>query len=351
MPAMTPSCVCGMTMHRHGSRKSPVLHHSDNCFEQIEADVQRFLCPKCGTSCKVERPKAEPGFKMTQAAASEVERLALEFGITATAGLSGLDKSSVSRLITARSERTLIGNRPPRVAALQSVSNGSVIVTDLETSQARAVFAGTVDERMVDWLSETTVTVFPDAHVAPHCLSWVERFQACLTKDVFLTMLGKPLLAAARRMAARLVPKPLDEDKVARLLTSEQGGLTFAETVSLSKIASPGTPGRHFLKLKDRLVRLCDAENSDEAISRLERWITQCQDSWADIFAPVLQFLSAYRPLIFSHVLALKAEMPVLSRKFDGPASLLNLTLANERKLVHEMRTPSLTPNLSTAFR
>lgn len=344
MPAMTPSCVCGTTMHRHGSRKSPVLHHAERAFEQIEAEVQRFLCPKCGTSSKLERPETEPGFKMTQVAAVEIERLALQHGITATAGLSGLDKSSISRLIASRADRAVFAARPPKAAALQAAANGSVVVTDLETLEARAVFTGPVDERLVDWLGCAPTAAFPDAAIAPHCLSWAGRIQACLTKDVFLGMLAKPLLAAARRLASRLGTKPSEEDQVARLLTSDQGSLTFEETTRLAKIASPGTPGRHFLKLKDRLGRICEAENSQEATGRLNRWIAQCEESWTDIFSPVLQFLSAYRPLMFNHAMSLVVEMPVLTRKFDGPASLINLSLANTRTQAHDLKGPTLRP-------
>jgi hypothetical protein len=301
-------------------------------FVDISTSIQRFLCPRCGVSGKVEQPETEDGFKLTVGAADEIERLVIDDGVTSAASQAGLDKSSVSRLIAARADRVIATTEPPPATALSRVGASALAASDIRLGDVRAVFVGPEDGRLLSWIGNGKATIFPDATVAAHCLSWHERIKTSLTGDVFRAMLSQPLRQAATRMAALIAARPAEEKEIARLLTTSAVGMSFDDTRSLSKIAAVGTPGRHFLKLKDRLMSIHDADSLQEASRKLNSWLAECHSAWADIFQPVTQFIKTYMPVILAHPLSLTSSMPILERRFDGPANVQTLLLARERR-------------------
>lgn len=269
---------------------------------------------------------------MTISAANEIERLVINGGITSAASIARLDKSSISRLISARADRIIKSTEPPRATALANLGAGALAAADLTRGQVRAVFIGPDDSRLLQWLSPRKTTIFPDAAIAAHCLTWQERVRAALTADVFEAMLVKPLRQAAQKMAIFLSKGPSDLREVTRLLTANPVGMNFEDTTSLSKLAAAGTPARHFLKMRDRLTCIHDASTLEDGMRKLTSWLGECHGTWADIFQPVVQFLKAYMPLLLKHPLSLTSKIPVLSRRFDGPANVYNLILARERQ-------------------
>lgn len=319
-------------MHRHGVRQLAILDFASGRFAPSTATVQRFLCRGCGATRGIETPEVERGSKISRSAAEELARLVLRHGITASAERAGIDKSSLSRLIASRAGNHVDGTRRPEAATLSMVRPGCLAVGDVRSGRTMAFFDGPNDQRLLPWLSTPKPAILlPDEQVAPLALSWLSRFQIVLSQKTFGKLLSPLISKAARRMASYLSPKACSEEECARLFAADPSELSDIDSATLAKLAAPGTPGRHFIKLRDRVQRLHFSCDLDEGRARLETWLSDCKDTWASIFAPVVAFVQAYRPLILSHELALTAPVPAPKLKVHGPTNVLNLRLKSEK--------------------
>lgn len=340
-------CNCGQNMHRHGSRRSPMVDYEDNAFVASEASVTRFLCPHCGSTSSLETPEGEKGFRLSVRAADAILETALSGGIAEAAALASIDRSSVSRLLASRADAYLASNVRPNVSCVGAVGGG-VHVWDAETGSVAACFDKVDDHRLVNWLSSPSpALVLPDPEVAPRVLGWSNNLRVALTKPTYLSLLVTPLRRAARKMAAVIVGGATKGvERIAELLVAPQTGLRIDQAMELSRIASNGMPARHFLRLRDRICGICDVVDLENGRQRLAAVIEDCQGAWADIFAPVLDFLSAYREVILTYSVALLTPAPVQRLQMAGPANLL--TLAAARGLLHK---PELTRSLKSSPR
>ncbi|MCV9964103.1 hypothetical protein OIU34_19665 [Pararhizobium sp. BT-229] len=322
-------------MHRHGNRRSPVLDYDDGVFSPAEAAVSRFLCPRCGKTSRREEPELQAGFRMSVRAADALVGVALDEGIGGAASAASIDRSSVSRLVSARAEEYLASKDRPELARL-SAESANIVVSDAMSGHAVACFDRLDNPILPNWLSRPTPPViFPDAEIAPRVMGWKDMAVVSLTKHVFLSMIDGPIRRAARKMAA-LVKDGMGIDRVSELLASKASSLSPREAADLARMAAPGTPARNFLRLRDRFLGLYDAPGLAEARKRLTDTVNDCTDVWKDIFSPVLEFLVVYRPLILSHPVSLIVRSPSPAMAMKGPASLL--TIAISRRFRHEHR-------------
>lgn len=327
-------CACGNNMHRHGNRRSPVLDYEDGVFAGVDAAVARFLCPRCGKTSRREEPELQAGFRMSVRAAEAIIDIALDEGIGGAANAASIDRSSVSRLVSARADEYLASNDRPELARLSS-ENATIVVSDAMGGSPVAYFDRLDSPALPDWLSRPTLPVIlPDAEIAPRVLAWRDRTVVALTKQVFLSLIDGPMRRAARKMAT-LLRDGVGIDRAADLLAARTVSLVPRDAADLARIAAPGTPARNFLRLRDRFVGIYDTSGLAEARKRLTDVVNDCTDAWKDIFGPVLEFLSAYRPMILSHPASLIIRRPVPAMVMQGPASLLTLAIRRKPRLEH----------------
>jgi hypothetical protein len=314
-------------MHRHGNRRSPVLDYDDGVFSAVEAAVSRFLCPRCGKTSRREEPEIQSGFRMSVRAAEAIIDVAIDEGIGSAADAALIDRSSVSRLVSARAEEYLASTDRPELARL-SAENANIVVYDAMSGDAVACFDRLDNPTLPNWLSRPTLPVIlPDTEIAPRVLGWKDQTVVSLTKHVFLSLIDGPMRRAARKMAA-LVRNTVGIDRVADLLSAKTATLAPRDAADLARIAAPGTPARNFLRLRDRFVGIYDPSGLAEARKRLTDVVNDCTDAWRDIFAPVLEFLTIYRPLILSHPASLIVRSPAPAMAMQGPASLLTIAMS-----------------------
>lgn len=331
-------CACGNPMHRHGNRRSPILDYADGAFAAVEAAVSRFLCPRCGKTDRREVPELQSGFRMSMRAADAIVEVALEEGIGGAANIAEIDRSSVSRLISARADGYLASSDRPELARL-SVSNGNIVVCDALSGDAVACFDKLECSSLSKWLSRPILpVVVPDAEIAPRVLGWKDITTVSLTKHAYLSLLDGPIRRAARKMAM-IAKDVLGIDRVCDLLATKTSTLGPRDAADLARLAAPGTPARNFLRLRDRFLGLYDAPGLAEARRRFDTLVTDCTDVWREIFTPVLDFLAVYRPMILSHPVALLVRSPLPVMAMQGPANLLTVGLARQLRAEyrHEM--------------
>jgi hypothetical protein len=261
---------------------------------------------------------------MSERASQAILQLAIDDGINVAATVASIDRSSVSRLVSAKTDEYLAANERPDLASL-SWESANIVVSDALGGGPVAYFDRLINPALPNWLSKPTLpVVLPDAKIAPHILAWTDRTAVTLTKHAFLSLIALPLRRAARKMSA-LIKTTFDIERVSDLLSAKVSSLSTVDALEISRIAAPGTPARNFLRIRDRFLGIYDAVGISEARARLADTIDACADAWKDIFSPVIDFLTAYKPMILSHPACLIACSPAPRIGAQGPANLLTL--------------------------
>jgi hypothetical protein len=279
-------------------------------FQPTYAEVRRFRCNGCGATGSVETPDTETGFRLSKTAADEIVGTSIASGMKRAGETAGIDVASVSRLVAARADRLLENRTRPRIARAESLDSGVVAISDALTGDITVCFSGGGDPRLLPWLSRPYPSVVvPAAELMAHALRWT-GLKVSIASDTALSVLS-PLVEKARQR-----------------LTSAYRGLDGGP-------ADSSAPARHFLRSSERLYAAMEAPDIGTAKAAITKWIGDCTGFWADVFAPVLRFLSTYQDCLFNHGICLE-PVPPRRLEFSGPANLM--TLAFNRR-------PQLTPH------
>lgn len=300
-------CACGRKMIGNGVRMQRITEFEGGRFQPSVAEVRRLRCPGCGATDSTESPETEPGFRLSCAAADRVVQSALSRGMKLAGEEAGIDSASVSRLVSARSDRILSAAERPRIARLDVLQSGVVAVADGWSGEVSACFTGCDDARIVPWLSNPFPSVIvPGGELAGRALGWT-GFKVSLAADTVMSMLA-PLMERAKTRMVEAIQKRSEDGTIADLRA------------------------RHFLRSSERLYAAMETSDMGAGRAALSTWIDECKGFWADVFQPVLRFLDTYGGCFFNHPICLEPRVP-LALEFTGPANLMTLALDRKRQL------------------
>jgi hypothetical protein len=212
------------------------------------------------------------------------------------------------------------------MAQLDIVDGAGLLVSDAMTGKTAVVFSGCDDARLVPWLSRPYPGVLvPDVKAAPRILKLADRFILTMPATALMEAVRPLLSRAATRLEAFTETTRETATKIASIVTSTGGMYRGGE------IASPGTPGRHFIRLCSTLFDALSSSDIGAGRRAIGSWIENCRAAWASVFSPVLRFFEAFSPLVFSHPICLEPPRPLAKLEITGPANVLSLALDRQK--------------------
>lgn len=330
---MTPICECGHQMHRHGSRSILVTDHAGGIFRDHQARVQRYRCPDCLTTSGIETPELEEGFKLTRVAADEIITIALSNDIQGCSEVSGVDKSTISRLLTSRADAVLNQIKDIKTCRLQLIRPSVLALVDQQRSTPLGFLPGISSKVVGNFLERIGVeTVIPCPETAPYSLSWTKRMAVTLSRTDFALILKGLLKDAAKKVVDMIkLPENISAGSAVQLLTADMAALSLQDNVTLARLAPTGTAARGFLRMRERLISVHMATDLTSARRQLAKWKEDCKDLWRVIFSDVVRFLDSYKDIILSNQYALQPAAAYRGPAILRPANVMTIQL--HRKL------------------
>ncbi len=326
---MTLICECGHQMHRHGSRNILVTDHAEGNFRDHQARVQRYRCPHCLSTSSMETPELEEGFKLTRSAADEIITVALSNDIQGCSEVSGVDKSTISRLLTSRADAFLSRISDIKTCRLQLMRPSVLALVDQQRSTPLGFLPGVSSKVVGDFLERMGVeTVIPCPKTAPHSLSWTKKMAVTLSRTDFAVIIKDLLKDAAKKIVDMIkLPEGMSSGSAVHLLTSDMAALSLQDNVILAQLAPAGTPARGFLRMRDRLVSVHRATDLTSARAQLARWKEDCKDLWGVVFSGVVRFLVSYKDIILANQYALQPAASYRGPAILRPANVMTIQL------------------------
>lgn len=326
---MSVVCNCGHQMHRHGSRQILVTDHNEGNYRDHFAQIQRFRCPSCLSTTGDETPKLEHGFKLTIAAADQLIQAALSHDIQTCSDLSGVDKSTISRLLSSRADGVIRKHTDIKACRLQLLRPSVLAIIDQGSSHTLGFLPGITSKAVENCLERMGVeTVIPCPQTAPHSLSWTKKMSVSLSGTDFSSMLRNLLKDAARRVIEMTkLPENISASSALRMLTSDLSNLSMNDNIVLSQVARAGTPARGFIRMRDRLLAIHKAPNLTTARNQLSKWKEDCRDLWNVVFSGVVRFLDTYKALILTNPYALQPAAMYSGPSVMRPANVMTLQI------------------------
>lgn len=297
----------------NGVRMQRITEMEDGVFMPSYAEVRRFRCSGCGATEKATCPETESGFRISKTAAEGIVEAAIANGITRSAGLAGIDPASVSRLVATRADRLIDATTRPNISRLIGADGGVVAVADAWTGDVAACFSGVDDQRLLPWLSRPYPSVvMPTADLMPRVIGWAGT-KVSLDVETAISVLGSMVDKARQRLSSVIAAGNLEvRDVHAR--------------------------NRHFLRTSEALHAAMETYDLGRARLAISRWIERCEGFWAEVFSPVLRFLTTYGDCLFNHPVCI-TPLAHPSIVFSGPANLMTLALRRGPSL--DARRPS----------
>lgn len=247
---------------------------------------------------------------MSGVAADRIVQIAVEKGMKHAGAQAGVDPASVSRLVAARADRLLHASTRPRVARIGDIG-GAVAVSDAWTGNVMACFTGADDSRLIPWLSKPYPgVILPGADMLSRAITWT-GFKVAVAVDTAVSML-----------------EPLMERSQKRLTAVDNGDAS-----------SLAAHMRHFDRTYGKLKGIMEMPDIATGKQAISDWIRGCTGFWADVFRPILLFLTSYQDCLFSHPACLQADNR-MTLDLKGPANLM--TLALNMKRLSEPTPPEL---------
>jgi len=327
------TCECGHQMHRHGSRSVMVRDHHGDQYIDLLANIQRFRCPSCASTNGVETPEIEQGFKITKAAAEKIIDTALHRDIQACSEISGVDKSTISRLLSSKADELLLKQPTFKTCRLKVLRPSLLALLNQSTHEAIGFLPGGKIHSVANILERLGVeTVIPCPEIAPHAFSWRSVMSVTLTANDFATMVSTLLRRAALKMIGTLkLPDSVTASTAANLLSSDLSRLSVSENIALSKLAPAGTPARGFMRMRDRLLAVHNAPDLTTARTLLSKWKEDCRDTWRTVFSGVLRFLETYKDMILTNPYSLQPAASYSVPAALRPANIMTIQLHRSR--------------------
>lgn len=322
-------CTCGSTMHRHGFRKITVRDVDRQChIVTVEVDVEKFICPTCKSVVSLNGLTLEDGFRVTRRAADYIVETAMEKGIIAAADITGLDKATVSRLVSGRAESVIAQTNFNGLIGLRQIRPSLVEAYGYLDGKVFAYFSGPKDDLLRNaFLQSRQFCVVPDVMLLPHVAQWLKPHQLMISKMVFHSFYKTLMPRIAKRMMKRMPTKTMERDLVERILAKDFVDLNEKERLIYTELNAPGFMGRKYFKLKAQLSALFETHDVKIAALRLQNWLTSCEGIWRDVFQPIIEFIERWSASILKHPLALQSPAPFRFEAPFLPASVLNLQL------------------------
>ena len=316
-------------MHRHGSRSVSVTDHNGGRFCDYQAQVQRFRCPRCLSTNGIETPELERGFKLTRAAADELVSAALSDDLQACSDTSGVDKSTISRLLSARADALFDQVKEIRTCRLQLMRPSVLAVLDQQHSTPLGFLAGISNKVVEDCLERIGAeTVIPCPQTAPHSLSWTNKLTVTLSRSDFSALLKGLVRDAAKKVIDLIkLPESLTSGNALHLLTSDPAALSLQDNIVLAQLAPAGTPARGFMRMRDRLHEVHKAADLTSARGKLAKWREDCKDLWGVVFSGVVRFLDSYKNIILTNPYALQPAVSYRGPSILRPANVMTIQL------------------------
>ncbi|TLX16186.1 hypothetical protein [Rhizobium sp. MHM7A] len=326
---MSLVCGCGHQMHRHGSRNVLVTDHQDGTYCEHFARIQRFRCPNCLSTDGIETPEIEQGFKLTKAAADKLVTAALSNDVQACSDASGVDKSTISRLLTSKADAVMLQHRDIKTCRLQLIRPSVLALLDQRHSSTLGFLPGIASNVVENCLERMGVeTVIPCPETAPYSFPWIKKMSVTLSGADFAVMLKGLIKNAARKVIEMTkLPESLSPSSALQLLTSDLTTLSVNDNVALSQLAPAGTPARGFMRMRDRLLAVHKASDLTAARAQLEKWKEDCRDLWGIVFSGVVRFLDTYKDMILTNPYALQAAATYSGPPVMRPANVMTLQL------------------------
>lgn len=326
---MSEACLCGSIMHRHGSRTISIIDHDLKGFKPSQSVVQRFRCATCHQTRGIENPELEPGFKLSREACERVLEKCMDLDLNKCAELSGIDKSVISRLLAHRSNVFLAETAAPSNAQLSLLRPNLLLVSDAMTRSPAAFFNGIEDDRLRGWIGQGEGLVFACDQTAAHLLNWNGSKATGMPAQTFSALCAPLIERAAERLCQDLtMPNTSAGVRAPYLLSTPSSKLSFADHGLLGQIAYPGSPARHFIRLRDQLSAIHQSSSITEAKDKLNRWLADCCDYWSKIFGSLKTFVTTYRGMLLTSHLSLNNTSPRSIPITLRPANVLNHTFA-----------------------
>jgi hypothetical protein len=316
-------------MHRHGSRSILVTDYQDEKFIDMQASVQRFRCPRCAATVGMETPEIEQGFKITKTASDMIVDTTLQNDIQTCSETSGVDKSTISRLLTSKADSILLSQPNLKTCRLQMLRPSLLAVLNQNTSEVVGYLPGISRYPVLSLLEKLNVeTVIPCPETAPHTLPWQKIMTITLTGSDFAKIVRTLFKRSANKVVGLLkLPDSVTPAAATNLLGADLSTLSVADNITLAQIAPAGTPARGFMRLKDRLLAVHNAPDLTTARKLLTQWKDDCRDIWRTVFSNVLSFLDAYKDLILSNPYALQPAATYTGPSTLRPANIMTIHL------------------------
>jgi hypothetical protein len=326
---MAMICDCGHQMHRHGSRSILVTDHQEGTYCDHFARIQRFRCPNCLSTNGIETPEIEQGFKITRAAADELVTAALSNDIQACSDASGVDKSTISRLLSSKADAAMLQHKDIKTCRLQLIRPSVLAVLDQTQSSTLGFLPGIAPKVVENWLDRMGVeTVIPCPQTAPYSIPWMKKMSVTLSGSDFSIMLTGLIKNAARKVIDMIkLPESLSPSNALQLLTADLTTLSVSDNIALSRLAPAGTPARGFMRMRDRLLTVHKASDLTTARIQLESWKEDCRDLWRSVFSGVIRFLDTYKEIILRNSYALQPAATYSGPPIARPANVMTLQL------------------------
>jgi hypothetical protein len=307
-------------------------HHGDQYID-LMANIQRFRCPSCASTSGIETPEIEQGFKITKAAAGKIIDAALHSDIQTCSEMSGVDKSTISRLLSSKAETLLLSQPTFKTCRLKVLRPSLLALLNQSTQEAVGFLPGGKMHYVPNILERLGVeTVIPCPEIAPHTLSWRSSMAITLTANDFATMVSTLLKRAAQKMLGALkLPDSVTASSAVNLLSSDLSKLSVSENIALSKLAPAGTPARGFIRMRDRILAVHNAPDLTTARSLLAKWQEDCRDTWRTIFSGVLNFIETYKDLILTNPYSLQPAASYPLHAAFRPANIMTIQLHRSR--------------------
>lgn len=326
---MSMVCDCGHQMHRHGSRNVLVTDHLEGAYCDHFARIQRFKCPNCSSTDGIETPEIEQGFKLTRAAADELVIAALSHDIQACSDASGVDKSTISRLLSSKADAAMRQLKDIKACRLQLIRPSVLAILDQRHCSTLGFLPGITSRAVESCLERMGVeTVIPCPVTAPHSFPWMKKMSVTLSGMDFAVMLKGLIRSAAKKVIEMTkLPESVSSTSALQLLTADLTSLSVRDNIALSQLAPAGTPARGFMRMRDRLLAVHKASDLTTARGQLERWKSDCRDLWEVVFAGVIRFLDTYKHIILTNQYALQPAATYSGPPVMRPANVMTLQL------------------------
>lgn len=326
---MSMACDCGHQMHRHGSRNILVTDHQEGAYCDHFARIQRFRCPNCFSTDGIETPEIEQGFKLTREAADKLVTAALSNDIQACSDISGVDKSTISRLLSAKADAAMLQHTDIKTCRLQLIRPSVLAILDQRHSSTLGFLPGITSKVVENCLERMGVeTVIPCPDTAPHSFPWMKKMSVTLSGTDFAAMLRGLIKNAAKKVIEMTkLPENVSLSSALQLLTADLATLSVRDNIALSQLAPAGTPARGFMRMRDRLLAVHKASDLTTARGQLERWKDDCRDLWGVVFSGVVRFLNTYKDIILTNQYALQPAATYSGPPVMRPANVMTLQL------------------------